>query len=184
LPSEVVFFCSFKPLELWAYCVNAEPDQHLYRLIRDFKVAMLVSHAAGGGLNARPLAVAEVSADGDIVFATSIASPKVAEIAAEQRVLVAFQSGSAFATVAGRARISRDRQRLAALWSESWRLFYPGGIEDPSLCLLEVTPSAAEYWDNSGIKSLKYLFKGAKAYLLGERLDTDQAHAHAKLDLS
>ena len=184
MPSEVAFFCSIRPLELWAYCVNAEPDQHLYRLIRDFKVAMLVSHAAGGGLHARPLAVAEVSADGDIVFATSIASPKVAEIAAEERVLVTFQSGSTCAAVAGSARISRDRERLAALWSESWRLFYPEGIDDPSLCLLEIRPSTAEYWDNSGIKSLKYLFKGAKAYLLGERLDTDEAHAHAKLDLT
>jgi general stress protein 26 len=167
--------------------VNTRPQQQqqLYHLIRGFKTAMLITHAAGGaGLHARPLAVAEVPADGEIVFATSIASAKVAEIAADPRVLVTFQSGSACAAVAGTARVSHDREHLTALWSETWRIWYPAGVDDPTLCLIAVTPSAAEYWDNSGIKSLKYLFKGAKAYLLGERMETDAAHAHAKLDLS
>src|SRR5262245_26846574 len=98
--------------------------------------------------------------------------------------IVTFQSGSACAAVAGTARLSDDRARLAELWSETWRIWYPAGLDDATLCLIAVTPSAAEYWDNSGIKSLKYLFKSAKAYLLGERMDTDEAHAHAKLDLS
>src|SRR5262245_32570072 len=145
---------------------------------------MLITHAAGGaGFHARPLAVADVPADGEILFATSLASPKVAEIAADPRVLVTFQSGSACAAVAGTARVSDDRARLAELWSETWRIWYPAGLDDATLCLIAVTPSVAEYWDNSGTKSLKYLFKGAKAYLLGERMDTDEAHAHAKLDL-
>jgi general stress protein 26 len=165
--------------------VNAGSQQHLYHLIRGFKTGMLISHAAGdAGLHARPLAIAEVPADGEILFATSISSPKVAEIAADPRVLVSFQSGSACAAVAGTARVSHDRERLAALWSETWRIWYPAGIDDPDLCLIAVTPSAAEYWDNSGIESLKYLFKGAKAYLLGERMETDAAHAHAKLNLT
>jgi general stress protein 26 len=165
--------------------VTAGLQQHLYQVIRGFKTAMLISHAAGeAGLHARPLAVADVPADGEIVFATSLSSPKVAEIAADPRVLVTFQSGSACAAVTGMARVSHDRERLAALWSETWRIWYPAGIDDPDLCLIAVTPSAAEYWDNSGIKSLQYLFKGAKAYLLGERLETDEAHAHAKLDLT
>jgi general stress protein 26 len=163
--------------------VDAGPQQHLYQVIRGFKAAMLITHAAGGGLHARPLAVADVPADGEILFATSISSPKVAEIVADPNVLVTFQGGSACATVAGTARVSRDRARLTALWSETWRIWYPAGIDDPSLCLLAVTPSTAEYWDNSGIKSLRYLFKGAKAYLLGERMETDEAHAHAKVDL-
>jgi len=163
--------------------VNAEPRHQLYAVIRGFKTALLVTHAADGGLSARPLAVADVPADGEILFATSSASPKVAEIEADPRVLVAFQNGAQFVCVAGTARVSRDRARLQELWSESWRIWYPAGVDDPCLCLLAVQPSAGEYWDHAGIKGLKYLWQGASAYIRGDRLTTDAAHTHAKVDL-
>jgi general stress protein 26 len=164
--------------------VNAEPRHHLYAVIRGFKTALLITHAAGGGMHARPLAVADVPADGEILFATSSSSPKIAEIEADPRVLVTFQSGAQFVCVSGTAGVSRDRARLAALWSESWRIWYPAGVDDPFLCLVAVAPSEGEYWDNAGIKSLKYLWQGATAYLRGDRLTTDAAHAHAKVDLT
>jgi general stress protein 26 len=72
---------------------------------------------------------------------------------------------------------------LQQLWSESWRIWYPAGLDDRSLCLLAVQPSAGEYWDNAGLKSRKYLFQGATAYIRGDRLTTDAAHDHAKVDL-
>jgi len=134
-------------------------------------------------MHARPLTVADVPADGEILFATSSSSPKVAEIEADPRVLVIFQNGAQFVCISGTARVSRDRARLQQLWSESWRIWYPAGVDDPSLSLLAVDPSEGEYWDNAGVKSLKYLFAGARAYIRGDRLTTDAAHAHAKVDL-
>jgi general stress protein 26 len=163
--------------------VNAEPRHHLYAVIRGFRTALLITHAADGGMHARPLAVADVPADGEILFATSSSSPKIAEIEADPRVLISFQNGAQFACVCGTARVSRDRARLQQLWSESWRIWYPAGVDDPSLCLLAVQPSAGEYWDNAGVKGLKYLFQGATAYIRGDRLSTDAVHAHAKVDL-
>ena len=71
--------------------MNATPRQNLYQLIKGFKTAMLVTRARQQAMHARPLAVADVPEDGDILFATSSRSPKVAEIAADPRVLVTFQ---------------------------------------------------------------------------------------------
>jgi len=88
---------------------------------------------------------------------TSSASPKVGEIEADPRVLVTFQNGAQFVCVAGTARVRRDRARLQ--WSESWRIWYPAGVDDPCLCLLAVQPSAGEYWDHAGIKGFKYIGK-------------------------
>jgi len=163
--------------------VNAEPRHHLYAVIRGFKTALLITHAAGEGMHARPLAVADVPADGEILFATSSSSPKVAEIEAAARVLVTFQNGAQFACISGTARLSRDRARLQQLWTESWRIWYPAGVDDPTLCLLAVEPSEAEYWDDAGVKSLKHLWRAVTAYLRGSRLSTEAAHAHAKVDL-
>jgi general stress protein 26 len=163
--------------------VNADARHHLYAVISGFKTALLITHTAGEGMHARPLAVADLPADGEILFATSSSSPKVAEIEADPRVLVTFQNGAQFACISGTARLSRDRARLQQLWSESWRIWYPAGVDDPTLCLLAVQPSEAEYWDDAGVKSLKHLWRAVTAYLRGTRLGTEAAHAHAKVDL-
>jgi hypothetical protein len=97
---------------------------------------------------------------------------------------VTCQSGSAGATVTDTAQVRRGRARLAALWSETWRIWYPAGVDDPSCAARPSSPSAAEYWANSGSKGLPYLVKAATAYLLGERMETDEAHAHAKVLLN
>jgi general stress protein 26 len=164
-------------------CVTASERQHLYELLKGFKVAILVTRAGASGMHARPLAIADVPADGELVFATSSSSGKVAEIAADANVLVTFQAQSHCVCLSGRARVLQDRALIRQLWSEAWRIFYPGGSDDPCLCLIAVEPSEGEYWDNAGLQSLKYLFRGAKAYLSGERLTTDAAHEHAKVDL-
>ena len=163
--------------------MNATPQQNLYQLIKGFKTAMLVTRARQQAMHARPLAVADVPEDGEILFATSSRSPKVAEIAADPRVLVTFQGGSQCVCVSGTARVTRDRALIERLWSESWRLWYPAGVDDPSLCILAITPTEGEYWDDSGSHGLKSLLHGAKAYLRGERLSTDAAHDHARVDL-
>lgn len=161
----------------------ASARRRLIELLRSFGAAILVTHTREGGLHARPLAVAEVRDDDTIVFSTAIDSAKVAEITSDPRVLVVFQDAAKSAVVAGTARVLTDRSLVEKLWSESWRLFFPAGKDDPDLCLIEVTAAQAEYWDNSGLKGLKYLFNGARAYMRGERVDTDDVHAHAKVTI-
>src|SRR5262245_57478722 len=89
--------------------MTAESRNHLYAVIRGFQTALLITHAPGGGMHARPLTVADVPTDGEILFATSSSSPKVAEIEADPRVLVTFQNGAQFVCILGTARVSRDR---------------------------------------------------------------------------
>lgn len=49
--------------------------EHLYKLLKGFDTAMLVTQASNGDLHGRPMAIAELSEDGDTYFATSIDSP-------------------------------------------------------------------------------------------------------------
>jgi hypothetical protein len=48
--------------------------------------------------------------------------------------------------------------------------------------ILKFTAHEGEYWDNSGMKGLKYVFDATKAYISGERPkpDSDQ---HNKVNL-
>lgn len=136
--------------------------ENFFGVIRNFQSAMLVSRRTGGSLHVRPMAVAEIKEDGDTIFATNIASPKIAEIANDPNVLLTFQDGSKFASLIGRARFLRDQAEIDRLWSETWRVWFPKGNDDPALCLLTIDAQAGWYWDNAGLKGLKYVLESIK----------------------
>jgi general stress protein 26 len=159
-----------------------DTQKHLYDLIKDFNTGMLVTRAGNGGMHGRPMRVAQLKPDADAYFATSIDSPKAAEIEADPRVLVLFQSTAQFAVLEGRATIVRDRALIEKLWVKEWSVWFPGGKDDPSLALIKVDSSVGEYWDNSGLQGLQYLFKGLKAMLKKEKPEVDEK-VHAKVDL-
>jgi general stress protein 26 len=160
--------------------VSAHAQQHLYELIKDLDTAMVVTHR-GGEMHARPMAVAQMRPDAETYFATSLDSPKVAEIEADPRVAVLFQGGSRFAVVQGTATIVTDRALIETLWSETWRLWFPGGKDDPSLCLVRVDVHSGEYWDRSGLEGLKFLFEGLKAVLQGRTPEIAEPAQHARV---
>jgi general stress protein 26 len=159
-----------------------DKHEHLYDLVKDFDNAMLVTKAGNGQFHARPMHVAELQRDADAYFATSMESTKIAEIEADPEAMITFQSNSQFASISGTAQVVRDRAEIDRLWSESWKAWFPKGKDDPSLCLLKVQAREGEYWDNSGMKGMRYLFEGVKAILQGERVQTD-SDQHAKVSL-
>jgi general stress protein 26 len=161
---------------------DTDTHEHLYDLVKDFDTAMLVTKDASGKLHGRPMSVAELRADADAYFATSLESPKINEIEANPEAMITFQSGSQFASISGTARVVRDRTLIDRLWSEAWRAWFPGGKDDPTLCLIKLEAREGEYWDNSGHKGARYLFEGVKAIFQGEKHDV-HAGEHAKVRL-
>jgi general stress protein 26 len=162
----------------------AAEERHLREIVDSFSTGMLVTHAPDGGMHARPLALARDPQDrgsGRTYFATSIESPKVSEIAADPNVVVAFQGEARWAVIYGAAEIVRDRELIDRLWSEEWRVFFPDGRDDPSLCILAITPTAGEYWDDRGEAGAKSAARTAAAVATGRRLETDEAHDHARV---
>lgn len=135
--------------------MNADRQQHITQLaalIKDVEVAMFTTTGVDGRLYSRPLGTQEVEFDGDLWFATSADSPKVAEIALNPRVNVAYASPSknSYVSVAGTARIVADRAKIDELWSPAMKLFFPEGKDDPNLRLIHVQAESAEYWDGPG----------------------------------
>ncbi len=158
------------------------PQKHLYDLLQNFDTAMLVTAPSAGDLGARPMSVAELKPDGDVYFATSLSSPKLAEIQAQPQVLVTFQSSSQYAAVKGVAHVLRDRATIDRLWSEAWRVWFPGGKDDPSLCVLRVDATEAEYWDNKGVQGLKFVVNSLRALVQQKHPDSDEKQ-NAKVTL-
>lgn len=150
--------------------VTATNDK-LRELLSDFDSAMLVTRTATGDLRSRPMAVADVEPGGGLWFLTERHSGKLAEIARDDHVNVAMQSKSKFVSISGRAVAVDDARKVAELWNETWRVWFPGGKDDPSLVLLKVQGTAGEYWDYSGTSGIKYLIEAGRAYLSGTKPD-------------
>lgn len=131
---------------------RAEHIAQLADLIKDVEVAMFTTTGVDRRLYSRPLATQQVTFDGDLWFVITADSPKVAEIALDPRVNVAYASPSknTYVSVAGRARVVDDRAKIEALWSPAMKLFFPGGKDDPNLRLIQVRADSAEYWDGPG----------------------------------
>jgi general stress protein 26 len=165
----------------------AEKQEHLVELIKDFDTAMLVTRTEEGSLRSRPLAIAEVNRDGDgqgyMYFATALESGKVHEVEQDAHVNVCLQDGRRFVSISGVARVLRDRGLIERLYNEAWKVWFPKGKSDPSLAILEVDATAAEYWDQSGARGLAYLYETVSAYVHGRKPHPGSELQNAKVDL-
>jgi len=124
----------------------------LGELIEGVEVAMLTTHAADGSMVSRPLQTLEFDASGDLVFFTAADSRKLADLAANPDVNLAYANPKkqVYLSVRGTARTDRDRATIDALWSPVQKVFFPEGKNDPNLVVLRVRVRDAAYWESAG----------------------------------
>ena len=151
-----------------------EDGEHLYDLLEGFETAMLVTRGSDGHMHARPMAVAEMRADADAYFVTSIDSPKVAEVYADADVLLTFQSEHQYAAIYGRVNVVRERALIERLWKDSWKIWFPRGPSDSAIALLRFDADRGELWNDLGLLGVQYSFEGTKAYMRADRASTAQ----------
>lgn len=154
---------------------------HLHDVVNEFDVAMLVTDT-GNAMHARPMAIACLDDGIGAYLVTDIRSIKIEEIKANPHGLLTFQSTSKFASMRGELAVLHNRTLIEKMWKEVWKVWFPDGKSDPNIALLKFTAYEGEYWDNAGMKGLKYVYDAAKAYVTGETPQTD-AGQHAKVHL-
>ena len=136
----------------------------------------------GGQLRSRPMSTQQAEFDGDLWFFTSDNTHKVEEIEKDNRVCVAYakHSDSTYVSLSGRASVVKDRAKMEELWSPILKAWFPGGLDDPHLCLLKVSAEQAEYWESpSG--TVVQLLGFVKAIATGQQADWGE---NEKLDLA
>lgn len=159
--------------------MHEDQQREFVSVLKSFQHAMLVTQR-GSELRARPMAIADRTDDGRLWFITNVESAKLEEITEHHAVNVAMQAGSKFLSISGIVRATRDPDRINVLWNDIQALWFPKGRNDPTLILLEVVPTYAEYWDRSGVEAVRFLFDAAKAMATGRTLDDDEGK-HGKI---
>lgn len=125
-----------------------QEHQQFWETIADIPVCM-VTTTDDTILRARPMAPFVDKDARTIRFLTDDDSAKITEILVDRDIGLSFTDakGMRFASVSGRAAVSEDETVIRELWGPYCEVFFPDGPD--SVSVITVSPSHAEYWDNS-----------------------------------
>lgn len=157
---------------------HREGLEKLRELTRGIDVTMLTTAGGDGRIHSRPMVAQEIDAGGRLWFFTRAATGKSHEIDRHPEVNVAYADSGRqrYVSIAGRARLVRDAAKARELWNPAYRAWFPDGLDDPELALIEVEIESAEYWDSRS-SAMVHLLGLAKALVTGERYHAgEQGH--------
>ena len=102
-------------------------------------------------------------------FFTRIDAAKVKEVQQEHTVNVSYadRDHQRYVSVSGQATVLRDQEKIDELWNPMAKVWFPGGKDDPSLALLKVQVTQAEYWDAAANRMVQ-LAQFAKSLITGD----------------
>jgi general stress protein 26 len=155
--------------------------EKLRDLTKNIKMVMFSTLAEDGTIHSRPMGAQEIDQDGNAWFFTSTETGKVASIARNPEVNLAYvaESSGVYVSATGVAELVNDRNKAQELWNPMLSAWFPQGINQPDLVLIKVKIKSAEYWDAPQGKMIQILGI-AKAALTGVPYPTKQGE-HGRL---
>jgi general stress protein 26 len=133
----------------------------VWELMEKIAICMFTTHD-GERIRARPMA-AFVRRDEDAIYFLGDAKDhKDDEVKSNANIALAFADGKNFVSVAGRAAVSQDRQKIKDLWGPAAQAWWDSP-DDPSIRLITVKPDGAEFWEgpNKVVGTIKMLAAAA-----------------------
>ncbi len=146
------------------------PQDKLWHLIKEMKFGMFTHRHADGQLHAHPLTTQNRSLDetGMLYFFVSRTSEVGQRVQADGNVCIAYgdPGKDTWVSISGTASVSEDKALKERLFNPMVKAWFPGGVEDPNLELVQVKIDHAEYWDVNESK-MTQLLKMATAAVTG-----------------
>lgn len=163
---------------------HAHDRERLWEMIKDIRFAMFTTRHGNGHLHSRPMTTQNKKIDEDtsLWFFLSRRGDVVADIGREPAVNITYADTDAddYVSVSGQARVVDDMAKKRQLWNKMTEAWFPKGVDDPDLALVQVSITHADYWESKDSK-LTQLFKMAKAAVTG-RPPTDMGE-HGRVDM-
>ncbi len=152
--------------------LNREAVNKIKELAEGADICMFTTSLTQLPLTTRPMSTRAVDEEGNIWFYSRMTSEKNAEIAADNRVQLFYESRNSaeYLSVYGEATISRDKEKAKELWSAWAKAWFPGGIDDPELTVIKVAPLDSYYWDTKHNQFVS-LLKIAASALTGKEMN-------------
>lgn len=148
---------------------SEEAIKKFKKLVEEINVCMFITNSSSNDHeHTRPMSTAEVEDDGTLWFFTDIRSIKVEEVNKERQVHLTYAHPGkvSYLDVWGTATINTDKQLIKDKWSPVVKAYFPDGVDDPNLALMQVEPTEVYYWEAESGKMIQF-FKMAAAAVTG-----------------
>lgn len=143
----------------------------LWELIKDIKFAMFTTRHGNGHLHSRPMTTQnrKIDEDSSLWFFMSRSSGPVADLTAQRTVNVSYADpgNDNYVSVSGDASVVDDSSKKQQLWNKITEAWFPKGVNDPDLALVQVRITHADYWESKDNK-VTQLFKMVSAAVTGK----------------
>lgn len=148
-----------------------EALKKLQHMVNDIRTCMMITSGKTGARASRPMAAVDTDHMGNIWFFTSQHSNKVKDIELDHFVQLVFAhpGKDSYLDVRGRANIITDTVSVKEKWTPMVKAWFPGGIDDPDICLLQIKTDEVHYWDTENSKMVQVL-KAALSIVAGKPL--------------
>lgn len=145
----------------------AEPAD-LWNKVQHTRFVLLTTLADDNSLETRPMTIQRIEEPGTLLFFASQVSPLVQGLKSRPgvNVGVADPDDDFYVSITGQATVTSDRELIRELWSPLAKAWFPGGVEDEDLVVIEVEAAQAEYWNVNDGEMVQF-FKIARAAVTG-----------------
>lgn len=143
-------------------------------VINSVEFTMLTTRTPEGRLFSCPMNTIETSIGArEIWFIGHNPSDTATNINHDAEINLSYKTNDnkEYISIAGRAELVEDREKLEALWAPLYEAFYPDGKEDSRVQLIKVVPHGIEYWNNGNVI--------ANAAKVGAAMVTDKAYGES-----
>ena len=160
----------------------------LYEMIDALDTAMLTTRRRDGHLVSRAMANQKHAPGADLWFVTTGSSGKLDDLTNDPHINLAYYKDRTreWISVAGIAKISRDRQVIRQLYAEDWKIWFPdqgdarhGTAEDPRMVLIGVDVHSAVYLEVNKPQPV-VLYEIAKGFITGTEPKIGEMHTVEK----
>lgn len=133
-------------------------------LVREVNICMFTTLNDSSELFSRPMSTARIDEEGNAWFFTNEFSEKIQDVSKDNTVYLIYShpGKNVYVSVKGTCSVILDRKKIDELWNPLLKAWFPGGKDDPKLCLVKVVTEEANYW-NSKSGSMGVYFKMLKA---------------------
>ena len=163
---------------------SAQARQQLWDLVKDIRMAMFTTRHGNGHLHSRPMTTQNTGLDEDVSlwFFMSRGSDAVADLASDPVVNISYADpgDDRYVSISANAVVVDNAAMKERLWSKMAAAWFPGGVTDPDLALVQARILHAGYWDTEQSKIVQ-LVHIAKAVVTGE---PPKLGEHAQIRLS
>lgn len=125
-----------------------KPMSELINVIEVGDVAMFSTVSEQRQLHSRPMETCYINADGELYFFSTLDNHLSEELVEDNHANLSFVHDveEQYISVSGKVKMINDNDSVAKYWENSYSRWIPGGLTNPNLVLLKITPAIAEYW--------------------------------------